>query len=52
MQGRRVEECSGCIALPTFFIDRCLSLSEKALYRPLLLEVCIATFCTMYTVNK
>jgi hypothetical protein len=48
MQGRRVEECSGCVALPTFFIVRCLILVGEALYRSLLLEVCIATVGTVY----
>jgi hypothetical protein len=52
MQWRRVEECSGCVALPTFFIFRRLILRGEALYRSLLLEVCIANVCTVYTVNK
>jgi len=52
MQGRSVEECSGCFALPTFFIVRYLILRGEALYRSLSLEVCIASVSTMYTVNK
>ena len=57
MQGR-VEECSGCVALPAFLIGRCLMLRGEALYRLLLVlllllfEVCIVTVCTMYTVQK